>query len=685
MPRKNKENQGETASQKEEVYNPGEIEQKVLTEAYTTVLEMIQTKDKGYPEINNRTLKAFWNDGDKRVNAHVTPRENYDPPKESWQSNLPLSTIRDKQEKTLAGYSLSVPDMTVKAFGENNFMDVNRAEVSKALVIGSYQQEENSVIENFWESWECATKGTVIKYEGYLKTKYKRKFVTKYDIVTGKVEYTEKEVNVDDKCISYLVPLSEFFVRDFYIHDIQDEPEIAWIRYLDEDVFDYEFGKYEKSKLVKTRVALADADTNTFYYKQKDWQERTKGKSPIEVIRLYNRIKDTYLIIANGVLLLEAPLLWNVNGTKVYPFAKTIFKPFVNKQFFWGNSFPNIMAGIYDSFNTTFNTMADKQWRSMMPGMLVGRVNQDAMDLEDEIISGSTHIHVEDVNQVKPVPVDGVNQADVLFFRMIAQLIADSAPSLPDVMANKNATAREIVIANQKLAETKVLYTEMIKDLWRQKYALRLANIQMNYPRPRKIAETDKNGKIKETLIYRTYIIDDVVLDPITGERGMLAVQFRNVPAKQAKKVKEETSIEEAMMKQQGVAYKKLILPENYLDNYRYQMEIMDQAILKQSQGMAQAVILEKLGVVQKMFPQIFALQQNDYYEELAKAYGDNPQQALKKLAQLEELRKTVADQQAKQAQEGGGSEMGPERQPGARGEGQKEAVGAGVGENRMG
>lgn len=631
------------------VYNPDETTQNIIKKVYLSVQAMIESRDGTFREFNDRSLTTFINDGDKRLNAYVIPRESYDPPKEDWQSNVPLPTIRDKQEKILAGFSLQVPDMETKAFGENSVISVDRAEIAKWLIKGSYTQEENSVIENFWESWECSSHGTVVKYEGYLKTRYSQKFITSYDIVTGKVEYVEKEVDVDDKCISYQLPLTEFYVRDFYIQNVQDQPEVAWIRYLDLDVFEQEFGKYANAKFVKTKGALTNADTQTFYYQQKDWQTRSKVNQ-IEVVRLYNKIKDSYQIVANSVLILDAPLLWKVNGVKVYPFAKTIWKPFVNKNFFYGNSFPNIMAGLYDSFNTTFNTMSDKQWRSMLPGMLVGRINQDALDLEDELISGSTKISVEDVNQVKPMPVDSINNADVLFFKIIAQAIEDTAPSLPSMMANKKATAREIVMADEKLQEMKTLYSEMITDLWRQKYYLRLANIQQNYPQPKKTMEkNEKTGKEKEVTIYKTYIIDDAELDKITGERGILAIQFQDVKDKERKKVEAQVSIEEEMMKKQGINYKKLILPTDYLDNYRFQVEIISGSVFRESQGRAQAQVIEKLDIISKLFPQVFIVNQDEYFEQVSKAYNDSPGKYLKK---VQEYKDTMAQAQQNIAQQ---------------------------------
>lgn len=312
----------------------------------------------------------------------------------------------------------------------------------------------------------------------------------------------------------------------------------------------------------------------------------------------------------------------------------------------------------YDLYNTTFNTMSDKQFRSMIKPLLIGRVNQDAFELEDEIITGNTKIYVDDVSQVKEMSPEGINNSDVMFLKIIAQGIDDAAPSLTDIMGNKQATAREIVIAEEKLREMKVLYNEMMVDLWRQKCALRLANIQLNYPQPRTIVENDKNGKPKEVKIFRTFVIENAVLDQATGENGVLAVQFRDVKDKDKKKLSDEIAVEEAMMKKQGINYKKLIVPTDYLDNYRIQIEIVPDSVLRSSQAGLQSRFLEKMDVLAKLFPQIFVMNQREYFIESAKAFGENPNKQLQKLDQLEAK---AAEEQKIAAETGqNGQEMAP-------------------------
>ena len=654
----------EPTKENQEVYNPSPTEQAVITDAYKDLDYMIEQRNKTWREFNDKTLKSYIDASEKRLNSYSLSREAQG--KEDWQSNVALPTIRSKVKRLLAGYALQEPDVDMKAIKIYNAsaklppIDPDRAEIAKYLVKTSYTLEENPILENFWESWEVASKGTGVKYEGYLKTRIKQPFIKSFDPVTGIVEEGEREVDVDDKCISLIVPLTEFYIWDFYVHNVQDQPRVAWVRYIEKDLFDYEFSQYKNAKYVKTKAGSNKADTATFYYQQK-WNERV-GERQVELIRMYDTVTKRYKIIANGILLLNAPLLWKKNGNLVVPFAKTICEPFVNRKFFYGKSFVDILTALYDTQNTLVNTTLDKEYRSLVKPMIVGRANQEALDLEDEYITGSTKITVDDVNQIKPMEIEGITNGDVAMIKLIAQEIEDAAPSIPGILSGKGkVTAREVVLAEEKLQEIKTMYHEMMVDLWLQKYGLRLANIQQNYPLPRKVTEKNDKDEVVEKEVYRTFIIDNAILDKKTNERGILAIQFRKVMPSQRKKVQNDLDVEEAMMQKMGINYKKMILPPDYLDNYIYQMSIVSASLKRESMAKMQSVTLEKLGMIQKLFPQMFVMNQEDYWREFATAYGENADSGITRMAKFK------ADiERARQEQAGGaGAPPGaPQGQP---------------------
>ena len=632
----------------EKTYKPTDEDKKIIFRVYGKIKEMIDISNKKYPEFNNRTLREYIDDNEKRVNSYVEPKESQG--KEDWQSNVALPTIRDKMKRIIAGFALTVPDLTIEAKDESGDVGVetvDRADIAEKLIYASYEENDNPVINHFWEAWQCGLNGTVIEYEGYLKTNLKQKFIKEYDMETGKVKFDEREVNVEDACVSYIVPLSEIFLPTYNIHDIQEMPEMAWVRYYDEDLFNYEFGKYKNAQHVKKSSGMRP-DVDTFFHKA-DWSIKERaGQEKIEVIRYYNRLNDEYIIIANGILILNAPLLWQFNGRKCYPFAKTILEPFANQNFFYGKGMADVLMGQYDLLNTYFNTTMDKGFRSLNPPTLIGTVNQDSFDLEDDIMMSDTKIYVDDVNQVSPMPIPQTSQADVQMIQILAKGLEDAAPSMPHLLQDKTATAREVVIAEEKMREMKSVYHEMLVELWRQKLQLRLANIITNYPYPRKVY---KDGE--EQLVYRTFLIKDTLLDRNSGEKGTMAIQFRGWENNKEKRILEDqAAIEEEAMAMQGINYRKKIVKPDFLDNFLYKINVIPDSLHKTSMAKMQVSVQEEISMVANFFPEIFMANQEKYFEDLAKAHGRDGTKAIRKFREL-----MAARQEQQQGEQGMGEQ----------------------------
>ena len=645
-------------------YRPSKTDKQVIADIYDATTDMESIKGSTYAEFNDISQKSYIEDAQKRLNAYVPDKDSYDPPKEDWQANVALPSIRNKLKQMLAGFSLSVPDLQVNVTGSLDAqLKPDKGRVASMLIKNSYEVHTNPVIENFWEAWECASTGTVIKYEGYLKTKYKQKFIKSYNTVTGEIDFDEKEVNVDDRCISMAVPIPEFLIDNFYIHDVQDQPQLVWDRKYNKDEFENEFGKYANSKYVNSKGAFEKFNTASTYYNKEKWQGRVKS-GQIEVIRYYNKPKDQYRIIANGVLLLDAPLLWSVNGRKKYPFAKSILEPFTTKHFFWGKAFPDIMAGEYDISNTLFNSVMDKEFRSLVKPLLVGQINRDAFELEDEYVTGSTKIYVDDINQVKPMDIEGATQTDLAMIQLVLRGLAESAPEMPDILAGDRPTAREVLIAEEKMKELKSIYSAFLTDLWVQKYKLRLANITANYVFPREVMGTD--GKVVS--VNRTFTIPNTVLDEKTGRTGILVLEFRNVKKSEAQKIAKEIAIQEEQMKKKGLNYKKKILASDFFDNHEYSINVIAESLHKVSQAKAQAEVKEKIPILAQFFPEMFAVSQEAYFKEVSLAYDDDPDMALQEFAKFEQAKseRRKAEQEKAQftGEESGGQPQQPQQQP---------------------
>ena len=600
-----------------EIYVPTGDEQQDLDFVYEEVEEMIKIRNQNYRQFNDRTLIQFVDDSEKRVQGYVPTREEQG--KEEWQSNVFNQSTRNKLKALVAAVATTPPDLRYKAVSlADGGLDLRRAGVIENLVTHS-RNKSNMETEIFWEAWTCATQGTVIKYDGYLKTKYKRKFIKSYDLITGEMEFEEKEVEVNDECVDVLIPISELLIKSFQIHDIQDQPGIAWIRYLDFDSIEKEFGKYKNFKYVldKARAGIYQSETDTFFYKK--WNDRVDAKADYEVIKYYNRFKDIYCIVINGVLILSAPMLWG-RVDKVYPFSKSIFEPFANKNFFYGNSLPNANMDVQDVINTLYNMSLDKTYRSMNPPLLAGIKNKDLLEMENENIGMDSTIYVEDVNQIEYQKIPGITNSEMAMIKWVGQGmdLGTSIDATQQGISGKGVTAREIVIANEHAKKLKGVFFMFLTDLWIQKTKLRVLNILTNYTQPKVTEIVGEDGKKTYVESFRKILVEGSKFPD--GSSGTLEIQF----VKEAKELptRKELDIEEEKYRMQGEKYEKIGIVSSYLDEFDYDVQVISESLHQKDSAEAQAVFQEKAKTMMVYFPQIFLANQDLMFEDFTTAYG---------------------------------------------------------------
>lgn len=614
-----------------EAYNPDEEVIERMTFLYDELDTMIEVSNMRLAELNFRTKIQFIDDCQKRANGYVPTRESQG--KENWQSNIFVQSTRNKVKALLASASKDVPEISMMAVNEKDGLSVRRSEVMKHLVEASYLQGEDGEEDNnpelaiFYNGWDCAINGTVILYDGYLKTKHPVKMITKYDPITGEIEWDEREEVVDDRPINISIPLSHFYYRSSYIRDIQKQPSLAWVEYMTKDEFFSEFGHYPNATYVKTKsqfsATIITDQSQTFFLRER-WQNRA-SEDLYEVVRYYNKKKDIYRIACNGVELLNSCMLWGKRKKK-YPFAKQIFEPFANSSCFLGNSLCNILMGEQDVENALVNSMNDKTYRSLTAPMVIGMVNKDNFDLEDEYVDNDTKIYVSNVDQVKPLPVSQVNSSEVQMLSIIrGNQDRASTDGTQSGTPNGDATARGIVIANERAEEIKGLFFTMMKDLWLQKYRLRTITIAMNYSRPKVDAMEGEEGADIFDGMVRRYIIPNSKLSD--GKQGNLQIEV--VKGRKNLQKSSELDVRETVKRLEGQPTEIVQITSNYLDDYEYIIAIQSENMYQKSKALKMALAQEKIKGAASLFPQIFQSAQDEFFKDFIEAYNDNPDRYL--------------------------------------------------------
>jgi hypothetical protein len=615
----------------EQVEEQSDKNQEIVELVYKDVKYMLdEVMNQPYREFNDRTLVQFVDDSQKRANSYVPTRE--DQGKAEWQANFFSPTTRNKVKALIAGIAKNPPEVSISAFNEKDQQSVLRAEIMKTLVEASFVSgDKNPQLEMFFDGWNGAINGTVIKYDGYLRVKDKVQIIKDYDPITGELEIEEKEELIEDECIEIGIPLANFLIHDPHIRNVQDQPAVAWIEYVDKDKLEFEWGKFKNYSKIKSGKDLVGEEEIQTFFKQ-DWGSRTKDNK-YEVVRYFKKYGENsgYKVVINGVLILDAPLLWG-RKKKKYPFAKTIYEPFANSSFFWGNSLPNILMGEQDVENAFVNSMTDEMYRMVTNPMVIGMVNKDDFDLEDENVTADTKIYVQDVTQIKPMPVNGINQGEIAMLKMIkGGMDDDSTDKVQGGASGSGSTAREIVIANERAEELKGLFFTMMTDLWLQKYRLRIINVSMNYSTPKIEAVVGEDGVKQTEDVFKTFRLPNV---EIFEGKKMGTRQIEVIEDESKKSRSYELDVRETQMELQGKPTEITQITRTYLDDYDYIAKVETDGLYQKSKALKMAMMEEKMKGYATFFPQIFMANQNEFFKSYAEGYGDDPEKYLEGMQQ---------------------------------------------------
>lgn len=601
-----------------EMYNPSKEAKKVRKNVYDDFDVMRKLRNKPVKYFNDRTLKEFIDDSELRLVNYVPTREEQG--KEEWQANFSHPVTSNKLHAILADIALDVPDTRIAAKNENSIKSAQRAYIMKNLVKHSYDKD-NKEEKIYNEAFECSSKGTVIVCDMYQKQKVKRKIITKYDPITGFIEYDEKEVISKDEIVDFVIPLENIYIWDFFIPHIQDQPKIVWAEKMGYEKFEAEFNKFPDYKFVKTSPRTFNKDLEERYFNE-GWADRVK-EDEIEVVRFFNRFSDQNVIIANGVVLFNGPMLLG-KKSKWYPFSKTIYSMFA-PDFFYGNSHPNKLMPEQDITNALYCGSVDKTYKSMIPTLLVGNTNKDDFDLEDPYITLDTKIYVQDINQVKFLQTPGIDNADVKMIDLISRgMDLTSVDANQQGVASRGVTAREVVIANENARKLKGVFYMFLTSLWIQKIKLRIMNILTFYTdldANRTLSENsnDEGNKLDN---YKKFVIENADLGD--GTKGSLGIRI--VGSEEELPTQEELNVEsKKRSKETKENYKEIAMTSDYLDDWIWDVKVISESIFQKESSLSQARMEEKLNILGNAFPEFFQLNKEKIFKQFMIAYDDNP------------------------------------------------------------
>ena len=610
-------------------WNPSDQQKARIKFVYDERKLMIDVRNQTYVQFNDRTLKDFLDDSEKRLNAYVLDKASQG--KEEWQANFATRAYANKAKALLAATARDIPGMHIKAVNDADQFDHFAADISNNLLRHSFNQG-NPQEDLFFLAWSNVGHGTVLSCEDIQKNVYQKSRIKSFDMMTGDIEEELLEEESYGEPYSYEIPLMQLLIKNFYIRDVQEQPAIIHESfYADRERFDAIFGKYPNAKFVKSFPDLKPEEHDTYFHSMwSDGLSNGRGYLVSRYMNTYKGRRGMYRIIANGVELYNGPMLWSditrkYYGRPVYPIAKTIYEPFANTDFFYGNSQPNSAMGEGDVLNTLYNSSLDKQYRSLVPPLLIGMVNKDMLDLEDETVAGDTKIYVDDIAQVKQMDLRGISDSDVKMIDLISRgLDLTTLDPQQQGVPQKYVTARAAVAADERARQLKGIFFMFMESLWLQKTRLRLANILLTYTMPKMVEIIGDDGAKKLQQRYRTFNVDRAELSD--GARGTLGIEFRSRDEMADRKaLRLDVEAEEERNFLAGKPYEKVILPYGYLNHLSFDIEIIPETLWQSSQAINMAMTIEKIALIAERFPEYFAENKELLFRDLVKNYSDDP------------------------------------------------------------
>lgn len=600
-------------------YVPTKEEEKARSLIYEYLAKMQGLKNKPMPHFSGPEGDRSWlqmvDDSERVLNGYTLSREAQD--KESWQSNALDNIARAKMRAVCAGVGLRTPGMDFVATNQEGVLSPYRAEIFKNITKHTFE-DGNPTLHAYQEVWHMLAHGVIFEYEGFKTGGANREVVESFDTRTGEVTTKKEYVPGYGKPFSVVLNPTEFYWWDMFINNLQEQPRVAWVQSYTRAQCRQEFGKYSNYKFLRDKTAALKLPISQTGLAFDKWSSAVEDEDDFQVVRMYSKADNSdghsplygYEVWVNGVPMLRCPLLWGKNEA-VYPFAKQIAEPYANTNFFVGMPFGQLIEAYQDAKNTVLNTMIDKLYRSMEKPFLVGLPNMDVLDWEGKYVNQDNRFYVPDINQVKPFPYEGLNQGEFTMLQVLDRGIESvSVDRAQQGQAGGPAkTARETVIANQRAQELKGVLFLALEDLWYQKTKLRTEIILTHY-----LEDRAAQINVKDQIItVPDYTFGD-------GGRGVLAIHIAKSKGKVMSKLEVEARAQ--AMEAQGVAYKLISVPQDWLDEWQLDFKIVPQSLAQQDKVEKEEALMAEIQRLAQIDPGFVIANKERYVSEILALRG---------------------------------------------------------------
>lgn len=578
-------------------------EQHEITEITEKVNKMFMNQRREWREFNDRSLKTYIDDNEKRINNYVPPRdEDFD----DWQTKGFEGITREKMFAFVSKVAMQRPKYKFKATKKDGFIDRVVADVTKDFFDYSLMLEDPTSLQFFFDAWSAAGHGTVIRYEGIEQEETVREEFDSYDLATGTMTgLKETTTKGDINCKSRRVRLMDFLWYDWHEPDIQKQPCVAEVVWMNKTKFDAQYSGYYNADKVQPVSAVTDMWGESFYMTQ--WEGIADDM--VNVIMYYEKCKGKtkFRIVANGVMILATPI---PRKDGKYPFGRGIFKPFADDTFFCGKALPDEIAWDQDLYNAFKNMMIDRNILHIQRPLIADGDNEftDVFMAPNKILSVKGNVQTLDIQ-----PAGAADMQTLEYLR--GSIDRQSSDSTQSGQTGTGVTAREIVIADENARKLAGVFRLFLEAFDLECTRLRIATIFQFYLEPTKI--DDIIGEKSAAMVYRTFAIPGRKLtDGVNGTKVVDIVGSESeVPPK------DEVDADVLAAKMQGMDIDKVVVNAEYIKKFSVDVLAIPESTFETARSLTLALENEYQGTVAKLYPGKFQQYEDVFFRQLNEIY----------------------------------------------------------------
>lgn len=373
------------------VYKPP----KKLQEDRNTVYRRYHEMKMGRQNVDGQNMETMWDKWEKMYEAW-RPNKSAD----DWQSNITPPFTTSIVERALAEIIDQTLQPKIVARGPE---DKPRAQVITHVKDYTWEIGDGD-LEAYAAIKQALILGKTIWQEDYWQDRRLVKTLKKFDLEKGIEEYVEKEIDDFDDVYGECVNLRNYFIDPMArtINRGRFKANDCIRRYImNLDTFRETFRGKIWDPLGAAKFVKAGGDLN--YYQFYKPPEGIDKDNQVEVLFYWGRRPDKLIIIANDVIIRDAP---NPFNHKQLPFAEGSDVPRMHK--FWANGEPKLLESIQDELQTIRRMRIDRQHLDIFKAFLVS--NREMLDEDEFIVAPSRVISVDDpTSSIKPLEYRDIN------------------------------------------------------------------------------------------------------------------------------------------------------------------------------------------------------------------------------------------------------------------------------------